>query len=162
MGGGTKLHNTDYAFLQNQLIALLEGEKYWLANLANTSALIFNELKDLNWAGFYLLKDDELVLGPFQGKPACIRIALGNGVCGTAAKRREPIVVPDVREFIGHIVCDAASKSEVVVPLMTKEEELLGVLDLDSPILDRFNKQDAEGLLAMMNILASACDWESK
>lgn len=152
----------DYTVLQNQLKALLQGEKYWLANLANASALIFNEMRDLNWAGFYLLKDDELVLGPFQGKPACIRIALGSGVCGTAAKRRETIIVPDVSKFAGHIVCDVASKSELVVPLLTKQGEVLGVLDLDSPLYDRFNKRDAEGLVAMMNILVSECDWESK
>ncbi len=120
--------------LMRSLTALLEGERDWIANLANTSALLFGELADINWVGFYLLKDGELVLGPFQGKPACVRIAIGKGVCGTAAQRRESIVVPNVHEFEGHIACDTASNSELVVPL-TSGLELLGVLDLDSPRL---------------------------
>ena len=116
-----------------------------MANEANTSALIFDALPDLNWVGFYFLKGDELVVGPFQGKPACVRIALGKGVCGTAALERRTIVVPDVEAFPGHIACDAASRSEVVVPLIAGRE-LLGVLDLDSPKPARFDEDDARGL----------------
>jgi L-methionine (R)-S-oxide reductase len=116
-----------------------------VANAANTSALIFDALPDLNWTGFYFLKNDELVVGPFQGKPACVRIALGKGVCGTAAVERRTIVVPDVEAFPGHIACDAASRSEIVVPLIAGRE-LLGVLDLDSPKPARFDAGDARGL----------------
>ncbi|HBG08983.1 MAG: GAF domain-containing protein [Limnochordia bacterium] len=156
------MYSTDYALLKRQLESLLTGEDHWLANLANTSALLFAELADLNWVGFYLLVEGELVLGPFQGKPACVRIPLGKGVCGTAAQRREAIVVPDVHEFPGHIVCDEASRSELVVPLLTKEERLLGVLDLDSPSLARFSSEDAQGLTQAMEILISATNWPEK
>lgn len=134
-----------YAELAAQLRALVEGEDDFIANAANLSALLFHTLPDLNWAGFYLLKGGELVLGPFQGKPACVRIALGSGVCGTAAAERRTVVVENVHEFPGHIACDSASNSEVVVPLL-RGEELLGVLDLDSPALGRFDAEDAEGL----------------
>lgn len=154
--------STDYALLKQQLESLLEGEEHWLANLANTSALLFSQLPELNWVGFYLLSEGELVLGPFQGKPACVRIPLGKGVCGTAAQRREPIVVPDVHEFPGHIVCDEASRSELVVPLITAEGRLLGVLDLDSPVLHRFSDRDAQGLTALMGVLSSATAWPEK
>ena len=119
----------DYAQLAEELSGLLGGESDFVANAANTSALIFDALPDLNWVGFYFLKGDELVVGPFQGKPACVRIALGKGVCGTAAVERRTIVVPDVEAFPGHIACDAASRSEVVVPLIAGRE-LLGVLDM--------------------------------
>src|SRR5687768_13013981 len=115
----------DYAHLAGELSALLAGERDLIANAANTVALIFDALPDLNWAGFYFLKDGELVLGPFQGKPACVRIAMGHGVCGTAALNRSTIVVPDVHAFPGHIACDVASRSEIVIPLMTPGE-LLG------------------------------------
>jgi L-methionine (R)-S-oxide reductase len=135
----------DYAQLGEELSGLLSGESDFVANAANTSALIFDALPDLNWVGFYFLKGDELVVGPFQGKPACVRIALGKGVCGTAAVERRTIVVPDVAAFPGHIACDAASRSEVVVPLIAGRE-LLGVLDLDSPRLSRFDEDDARGL----------------
>lgn len=151
--------HTNYATLQSQLQALLEGETHWLANLANTAALLFQELAEINWVGFYLLEGNELVLGPFQGKPACIRIPLGQGVCGTTAKRRVTTVVPDVHEFPGHIACDPASRSEVVVPMITAEGELLGVLDVDSPVLSRFTEEDGVGLGAIVDILVSACDW---
>ena len=151
--------HTNYAKLQSQLQALLEGETHWLANLANTAALLFQELAEINWVGFYLLEGNELVLGPFQGKPACIRIPLGQGVCGTTAKRRVTTVVPDVHEFPGHIACDPASRSEVVVPMITAEGELLGVLDVDSPVLSRFTEEDGVGLGAIVDILVSACDW---
>src|SRR5919107_4781276 len=134
-----------YAELGAQLRALLEGEDDFIANAANFSALLFHTLPDLNWAGLYLLKGGELVLGPFQGKPACLRIALGSGVCGTAAASRRTVVVENVHEFPGHIACDSASNSEVVVPLL-KGEELPGVLDLDSPAVGRFDEEDAKGL----------------
>jgi GAF domain-containing protein len=145
----------DYARLAEELGGLLRGEIDFVANAANTAALIFDALPDLNWAGFYFLKNGELVVGPFQGKPACVRIALGKGVCGRAAVERETIVVPDVNAFPGHIACDAASRSEIVVPLIAGPpslklrgvgEKLLGVLDLDSPRLARFNAGDARGL----------------
>src|SRR5215216_481664 len=134
-----------YAGLAEQLRALVEGEEDATANAANLASLVFHTLPDLNWAGFYLLKGGELVLGPFQGKPACVRIALGSGVCGTAAASRRTVVVENVHEFPGHIACDSASNSEVVVPLL-RGDELLGVLDLDSPSLGRFDAEDAEGL----------------
>ncbi len=128
-----------------------------LANAANFAALLFWGLPNLNWAGFYFLKGDELVLGPFQGKVACVRIALGKGVCGTAAQRRETIVVADVHAFPGHIACDAASQSEIVIPLMQRER-LLGVLDLDSPMLDRFQAADVAGLESCVEEYLRACD----
>jgi L-methionine (R)-S-oxide reductase len=134
-----------YRELVGELSALITGERDLIANLANASALLYHSLPDLNWAGFYLLKQGELVVGPFQGKPACVRIAIGKGVCGTAAERRATVVVRDVHEFPGHIACDAASNSEIVVPLV-KNDELIGVLDLDSPKLARFDEQDREGL----------------
>ncbi len=135
----------DYAQLAQELAGLLRGESDLVANAANTAALIFDALPDLNWAGFYFLKEGELVVGPFQGKPACVRIAIGKGVCGTAAAQRKTIVVPDVNAFPGHIACDAASQSEIVVPLISGTH-LLGVLDIDSPRLARFNEGDARGL----------------
>ncbi len=135
----------DYAHLAEELAGLLRDERDFVANAANTAALIFDALPDLNWAGFYFLKQGELVVGPFQGKPACVRIALGKGVCGTAAAERKTIVVPDVNAFPGHIACDAASRSEIVVPLI-RGTDLLGVLDIDSPQLARFNEGDARGL----------------
>lgn len=155
------MYNTDYALLQRQLESLLEGETHWLANLANTSALLFSELEALNWVGFYLREGSELVLGPFQGKPACVRIPLGKGVCGTAAVKREVIVVPDVHAFPGHIACDAASRSELVIPMITPEGQLLGVLDLDSPVLNRFTTEDAQGLSKAVEFLIGACKWEA-
>src|SRR5918999_1039203 len=121
-----------YAQLEREAAALIEGETDWIANLANVAALLYHSLADVNWAGFYLLKGDELVLGPFQGLPACIRIPLGRGVCGTAAAQRKTIIVPNVHEFAGHIACDSASNSEIVVP-MIRAGALLGVLDIDSP-----------------------------
>ena len=145
--------------LQRQLKSLLEGETHWLANLSNTSALLFSELENLNWVGFYLLEGSELVLGPFQGKPACVRIPLGKGVCGTSAERQEVQVVPNVHEFAGHIACDASSQSELVVPMVAPGGRLLGVLDVDSPVLARFDSQDAKGLSGIVGILVSRCHW---
>jgi L-methionine (R)-S-oxide reductase len=137
-----------YRELARDLAALLTGERDLIANAANTAALIYDALPGLNWAGFYLYKSGELVLGPFQGKPACVRIAIGKGVCGTAAARRETVVVEDVHAFPGHIACDSASNSEVVIPLV-RNGELLGVLDLDSPRHARFGASDARGLEAL-------------
>jgi GAF domain-containing protein len=134
-----------YGELARDLQALLAGECDLIANAANTAALVYDALPDLNWAGFYLYKSGELVLGPFQGKPACVRIALGKGVCGTAAARRETVLVEDVHEFPGHIACDSASNSEIVVPLV-RGGDLLGVLDLDSPKFRRFGAADQRGL----------------
>ena len=136
-----------YRELHAQSKALFAGENDPTANAANLAAQLFWGLPDLNWAGFYFLRDDELVLGPFQGKVACVRIAMGKGVCGTAALRRETIIVPDVHAFPGHIACDSASQSEIVIPLV-QGERLWGVLDLDSPKLDRFHAADAAGLEA--------------
>jgi L-methionine (R)-S-oxide reductase len=134
-----------YRELAAALHALIDGEPDWIANLANASALLYQSLPDLNWAGFYLLKQAELVVGPFQGGPACVRIAIGKGVCGTAAAKRATIIVPNVHEFEGHIACDSASNSEIVVP-MIHGDALLGVLDLDSPKLARFDAEDRDGL----------------
>jgi len=145
--------------LRMQLGGLLEDERDGLANAANTSALLFEGLPDLNWAGFYFLRGDELVLGPFQGKVACIRIAMGRGVCGTAAQERRTQIVPDVHAFPGHIACDAASRSEIVVPLLI-QGRVIGVLDIDSPSLARFDQEDADGLTAIAEILVSGSDWE--
>lgn len=157
----TAIHATSksefYAALNRQVEAVLHGERDWVCNLAQTSALLMQAMPDLNWAGFYLLKDGGLVLGPFQGKVACVRIALGKGVCGTSAARRETVVVPNVHEFPGHIACDSASNSEVVVPLL-HQGRLLGVLDLDSPKLNRFDTEDARGLERTVAILLAASD----
>jgi len=133
-----------YAALAQELNALLAGESDPVANAANAAAAIYHALPDINWAGFYFLRGDELVLGPFQGRPACVRIALGRGVCGTAAAQRRSLLVPDVHAFPGHIACDVASRSELVVPLIDGDA-LIGVLDLDSPRLARFDEHDRAG-----------------
>ena len=137
-----------------QLLSLLKGEHDLIANAANFSALLFNSLPNVNWAGFYFLQGDELVLGPFQGNPACVRIPMGKGVCGVAAQQCETIIVPNVHEFPGHIACDVASNSEIVVPLFDGER-LLGVLDLDSPTIGRFDDQDAEGLNELVTVFVA-------
>jgi L-methionine (R)-S-oxide reductase len=144
-----------YAELAGQLRGLLEGERDPVANAANLSALIMWNLPDLNWAGFYFMRGGELVLGPFQGKPACVRIALGKGVCGTAAATRETQIVADVHDFPGHIACDAASASELVVPLI-RNGQVLGVLDLDSPTKNRFDDEDRIGCEALARIWVDA------
>ncbi len=131
--------------------SLIEGEPDLIANLANVSALLFNGLDDVNWAGFYLYKDDQLVLGPFQGQPACIRIPLGKGVCGTAAATKTVQRIDDVHTFDGHIACDAASNSEIVIPIVI-HNKLVGVLDIDSPIYSRFDEQDEQGLMAIVEL----------
>ena len=140
-----------YTSLTSQLRSLLEGEHDFIANAANFSSLLYHSLPDLNWAGLYLHKGGELVLGPFQGQPACVRIAMGKGVCGTAAEQRQTILVDNVHDFPGHIACDSASNSEIVVPLIA-HDELLGVLDLDSPSLARFDDEDARGLNELAEI----------
>lgn len=142
----------DYQELSIQLRGLIENIKYPIANLANASALINEYLADINWVGFYLLKDEKLVLGPFQGKTACIEIAIGKGVCGTAVSEDRTLLVPNVHEFKGHIACDSASNSEVVIPLH-KDGKIYGVLDIDSPLLNRFSIQDKEGLELLARII---------
>ncbi len=139
-----------YQRLTKQAAALIESEPDLIANLANLSSLLFMELEELNWAGFYLTKGDELVLGPFQGKPACVRIPMGRGVCGTAAKTNTTQRVYDVHEFEGHIACDAASNSEIVIPFSINGE-VAGVLDIDSPNIGRFSEIDEEGLTYFMS-----------
>lgn len=143
--------------------ALFEGERDSLANSANLAALLYHSLPELNWAGFYWLRGNELVLGPFQGKPACVRIALGKGVCGTAAAERRTVIVPDVNAFTGHIACDSASRSEIVVPVMlarpgNPQPGVLGVLDLDSPRKERFTAEDAAALEAVVAAFVEATD----
>ncbi len=139
------MSNAFYQRLEQQAQALLSGESDTIANMANISALLYNELTDVNWAGFYLYKEDQLVLGPFQGQPACIRIEMGKGVCGTAAANKTTQRISDVHQFDGHIACDAASNSEIVIPIMINDQ-LLGVLDIDSPEYDRFSAEDEAGL----------------
>lgn len=146
-----------YAELEKSLRALLAGEPDLVACAANLSALLYWSLPGLNWCGFYLVepRSGDLLLGPFQGKPACVRIPIGRGVCGTAAARRETVVVPDVHAFPGHIACDSASNSEVVVPILDGER-LIGVLDLDSPLHARFDEADARGLEALVRVFVAA------
>jgi L-methionine (R)-S-oxide reductase len=149
-----------FAELGQQLGGVLAGERDGIANCANAAALIYHALPALNWAGFYFSRGEQLVLGPFQGKVACVRIPMGRGVCGTAAARRETLVVPDVHAFPGHIACDADSRSEIVVPLI-RSGVLLGVLDVDSPRPDRFDQDDARGLEALVAQLLEASDFPS-
>ncbi len=141
-----------YRLLRTQLQGLTDGVPYLLANLANASALLYQALTDINWAGFYLMQDGKLVLGPFQGKPACVEIQVGSGVCGTAVQQDEIMLVENVHEFPGHIACDSASNSEIVIP-MHKGEAIVGVLDIDSPVLARFDKEDEQGLAELVRIL---------
>lgn len=143
----------DYQMLAAQLDALLAGESDRIANLANAAALLWESLERINWAGFYLGSAGELVLGPFQGRPACVRIPFGAGVCGTAAASRDTVIVADVHRFPGHIACDAASRSEIVVPLLREGKELLGVLDVDSPHEGRFDEGDRAGLELFVRVL---------
>ncbi len=143
---------TDYGILVQQMKALTDGVTERVSNLANAASLIFNFLEDVNWAGFYILREDTLVLGPFMGKPACVSIPLGKGVCGTAALEERTVVVPDVHSFPGHISCDADSNSEIVVPIFAGGS-LYGVLDIDSPVLSRFSERDREGLEEISKIL---------
>lgn len=141
-----------YTRLVSQAQSLVSGEHDLIANMANISALLYTQMEQVNWAGFYLYKEDQLVLGPFQGLPACIRIPMGRGVCGTAAATRETQLVMDVHEFEGHIACDAASNSEIVIPLIVNDT-LIGVLDIDSPDTGRFDEEDQAGLTAIADLL---------
>jgi L-methionine (R)-S-oxide reductase len=152
---GTREEN--YELVIKQLKALIEGETNLIANLANAAALLNQFLDNINWVGFYLTEENQLVLGPFQGLPACVRIPFGKGVCGTAAKNRKTEVVPDVHLFPGHIACDAASQSEIVVPLI-KNGIVIGVLDIDSPIKNRFDELDQKYLEKFVDVLVSAID----
>ena len=144
--------NTDYRLINEQLSSIISGVPYTMTNLANASALLFEKLEGIMWAGFYIIKDGKLVLGPFQGKVACTIIAIGKGVCGTVAKEDRTIVVPDVDKFPGHIACDSASRSEIVVPIH-RNGELFGVLDIDSHLLNRFDDNDRKGLEEFVSIL---------
>lgn len=146
-----------YAQLRGELQAITAEERDFIANTANCAALLYHALPNINWAGFYFLKGTDLVIGPFQGRPACVRIAPGRGVCGAAASGRKTLIVANVHQFPGHIACDAASNSEIVLPLL-KDERLLGVLDIDSPLLNRFDQQDASGLESLVEVLLSASD----
>jgi L-methionine (R)-S-oxide reductase len=150
---------TAYAELETGLRALLAGEHDLVANAANVAALLFWSLPKLNWVGFYFVEPirGDLLLGPFQGKPACVRIPVGRGVCGTAAARRETVVVPDVHAFAGHIACDSDSNSEIVVPVVTGDR-LIGVLDLDSPVTERFDEEDARGLERLVRVFVASLD----
>lgn len=159
-----KIETDDKVLFYKTVNKLLEGlvcyESDWLAQLANASALLGHQLDEINWAGFYLMKNGELVLGPFQGKPACTHIPVGQGVCGTSAKQCATVLVADVHEFPGHIACDAASASEIVVPILTNEGELMGVLDIDSPVKNRFTAEDQAGLENFAKILGNNIHWE--
>lgn len=143
---------TDYDELNAMLASITEGVPYTMTNLANASALLNSSLRDINWVGFYTIKDNQLVLGPFQGKVACTIIQMGKGVCGTAAATDSTQLVPDVHKFHGHIACDSASNSEIVIP-MHRNGEVFGVLDIDSPVFDRFTEEDKKGLESFVKIL---------
>ena len=154
---GTREEN--YELVVSQLKSLIEGERNHIANLSNASALLNLFLEEINWVGFYLIdQNNELVLGPFQGLPACVRIPLGRGVCGTAVERRETIVVPDVHAFPGHIACDAASRSEIVVPMIVNNK-VVGVLDIDSPVVERFDEIDQNYLEQFVETLLRNSDF---
>lgn len=152
------MFQTDYKLLNAQLRGLVENERFAIANLANASALLFQSMEGLNWAGFYLVQDGGLVLGPFQGKTACIRIPFGKGVCGTAAQTDSTQLVKNVHEFPGHIACDSASNSELVIPLH-QDGKVVAVLDMDSPLLNRFDEEDQKGLEEFARILEEACEF---
>lgn len=147
-----------YDLLCEQLTSLIEGESHVIPNLANASALLKSALTDINWAGFYLMTDGYLLLGPFQGKTACIRIPVGKGVCGTAVKEKKAQLIADVHEFPGHIACDSASNSEIVIPIIANET-IVGVLDIDSPSKNRFDEEDLAGLERIVHILENGCSW---
>ncbi len=154
----TENKKTFYEQLNQYLAGLIEGEPDWLANISNAAALLYTLMPTINWAGFYLYKGEELVLGPFQGKPACIRISLSRGVCGAAARERKVQRVGDVHAFPGHIACDEASQSEIVLPILSGDR-LIGVLDIDSPVQGRFDEEDQAGLEAFVNILNQQIHW---
>ena len=149
-----------YKYMNIKLVGLIGDEPDWLANLSNAAALIWLLIEDINWAGFYLMKNGKLVLGPFQGKPACINIELGKGVCGKAAQDKNTQLVKDIHDFPGHIACDSASASEIVVPIIV-EGEVIGVLDIDSPNINRFDEEDKAGFERIVATLVKYVDWES-
>ena len=149
-----------YAGLKNELLQLIEYEDEWLPALCNATALLGHQLRDINWAGFYIVKNGLLILGPFQGKPACSAIVLGSGVCGTVAASGETLVVPNVHDFPGHIACDEASQSEIVLPVIV-EGCVVAVLDIDSPVPDRFSTDDVLGLEAYTALLSRYIDWKA-
>ncbi len=149
---------TDYQILAGQAEGLLETESWYVAAFSNISALVMSMLPNLNWAGFYLVRDGKLTVGPFQGKPACIHIAPGKGVCGTAMERNETVLVPDVHQFPGHIACDGASESEIVIPVHDGEA-VRAVLDIDSPVKNRFTAEDREGLEALVRMIEEKVSW---
>ncbi|SKB45000.1 GAF domain-containing protein [Lachnospiraceae bacterium] len=152
---------SDYTLMAEQVKALAEEDRQFIPVLSNASALIYETIEDLNWAGFYLVRDDKLVLGPFQGKVACIHIASGKGVCGTAWEQDKTQLVKNVHEFAGHIACDGASNSEIVVPLHDpKSGKVVGVLDIDSPTIGRFDEADREGFEILAKALEECIDWE--
>lgn len=149
----TEIKTTNYSMLHKQLKALIEDESNLIAILSNTSALLNDNLDQINWVGFYLLENNELVLGPFQGHPACVHIAIGSGVCGAAVEQDQTQVVADVNAFPGHIACDANSKSEIVIPIHNNKNEIIGVLDIDAPIQSRFDDNDQQQLEQIVNII---------
>jgi len=152
------VNQVDYKLLVNQADAITADEPDLIANLSNISALIFDQLEQINWAGFYLNRDEQLVLGPFQGKVACVRIELGKGVCGTAAAKRKTQLVDDVHAFPGHIACDSASNSEIVVPIIVNDQ-VMGVLDIDSPEFNRFTDADKEGMENLVTSVIEQLNW---
>jgi L-methionine (R)-S-oxide reductase len=147
-----------YKLIHAQLKALFEGDNHLIPNLSNTSAILNQALEGINWVGFYLMKDEELLLGPFQGKTACVHIPVGKGVCGTAVLKDETMLIPDVHLFPGHIACDSASRSEIVIPIH-HDGKVVGVLDIDSPMVSRFDEEDKKGLEEVVNILENYCNW---
>jgi GAF domain-containing protein len=144
--------NKQYRLINAQVQALISDESDMIANMANIAAVLFNNVEQINWAGFYLFKQEQLVLGPFQGQPACVRIPMGRGVCGTSAATRETVIVDNVHEFAGHIACDVASNSEIVIPIVFNQQ-LIGVLDIDSAVAARFDDDDRQGLESLVRIL---------
>ena len=150
---------TDYEMLARQAAELTETEPWYIAVMSNVSALLMDSLDKLNWAGFYLIRDGFLVVGPFQGKPACIRIPVGKGVCGTAVREDRIQVVPNVHEFPGHIACDSASESEIVIPIH-HEGQIKAVLDIDSVVRDRFSERDAAGLAGIVRVMEEKISWD--
>lgn len=147
-----------YKLVHAQLKSLFDGDNHLIPNLSNTSAILNQALEGINWVGFYLMKNGELLLGPFQGKTACVHIPVGKGVCGTAVLKDETMLIPDVHLFPGHIACDSASRSEIVIPIH-HNGNVIGVLDIDSPMVSRFDEEDKEGLEKVVTILENYCDW---
>lgn len=150
---------TDYHLIRQQVTELLKAEPFYAAALSNISAVLMDSMSDINWAGFYVIRSGRLVVGPFQGKPACIHIEIGRGVCGTSVERDQTMVVPDVHAFPGHIACDSASNSEIVIPIHRKGK-VAAVLDIDSPLFDRFSEEDRKGLSETAAVLEQMIEWE--